>query len=403
MAPIYEYEAISRGGERVAGRIEADRSNIAAKQLKESGYYVTSIKEVQEKKDLGSVLKASGRVKTKDLTIFSHQFAAMIDAGISLVDAFNILYEEAEHPKLKEVIREIQEDIETGSSLSDAMSRHPKVFPELYCQLVRAGETGGVLNTVLNQLAAHYDKQEEINGKVKSALYYPITILVIAVFVVIFLVVKIVPTFVGMFNSSGAALPLPTRILLGASDFLQTYWWALLLGIGGLLAIFYSYRQTSSGELQLDKLILKIPVIGNMMQKVILSRFSSTLAILLGSGVDLISSLNIVEDVVGNKVYANALIEARGQVREGVSFSRPLANMPIFPSILVQMVKIGEESGNLEMMLNKVSNFYDREVGNAVEASISLIEPLMIVFLAGVVGFIVISIVLPMFEMFQQF
>ena len=403
MAPIYEYEAISRGGERVAGRIEADRSNIAAKQLKESGYYVTSIKEVQEKKDLGSVLKASGRVKTKDLTIFSHQFAAMIDAGISLVDAFNILYEEAEHPKLKEVIREIQEDIETGSSLSDAMSRHPKVFPELYCQLVRAGETGGVLNTVLNQLAAHYDKQEEINGKVKSALYYPITILVIAVFVVIFLVVKIVPTFVGMFNSFGAALPLPTRILLGASDFLQTYWWALLLGIGGLLAIFYSYRQTPSGELQLDKLILKIPVIGNMMQKVILSRFSSTLAILLGSGVDLISSLNIVEDVVGNKVYANALIEARGQVREGVSFSRPLANMPIFPSILVQMVKIGEESGNLVMMLNKVSNFYDREVGNAVEASISLIEPLMIVFLAGVVGFIVISIVLPMFEMFQQF
>lgn len=403
MAPIYEYEAMSRGGERVAGRIEADRSNIAAKQLKESGYYVTSIKEVQEKKDLGSVLKASGRVKTKDLTIFSHQFAAMIDAGISLVDAFNILYEEAEHPKLKEVIREIQEDIETGSSLSDAMSRHPKVFPELYCQLVRAGETGGVLNTVLNQLAAHYDKQEEINGKVKSALYYPITILVIAVFVVIFLVVKIVPTFVGMFNSSGAALPLPTRILLGASDFLQTYWWALLLGIGGLLAIFYSYRQTPSGELQLDKLILKIPVIGNMMQKVILSRFSSTLAILLGSGVDLISSLNIVEDVVGNKVYANALVEARGQVREGVSFSRPLANMPIFPSILVQMVKIGEESGNLVMMLNKVSNFYDREVGNAVEASISLIEPLMIVFLAGVVGFIVISIVLPMFEMFQQF
>ena len=403
MSPIYEYEAVSRGGERISGRIEAERSSMVARQLKESGYFITSIKEVQEKKELGSLIKTTGRVKTKDLTIFSHQFAAMIDAGISLVDALNILYEEAEHPKLKEVIREIQEDIETGSSLSDAMSRHPKVFPELYCQLVRAGETGGVLNTVLNQLAAHYDKQEEINGKVKSALYYPITILVIAVFVVIFLVVKIVPTFVGMFNSFGAALPLPTRILLGASDFLQTYWWALLLGIGGLLAIFYSYRQTPSGELQLDKLILKIPVIGNMMQKVILSRFSSTLAILLGSGVDLISSLNIVEDVVGNKVYANALVEARGQVREGVSFSRPLANMPIFPSILVQMVKIGEESGNLEMMLNKVSNFYDREVGNAVEASISLIEPLMIVFLAGVVGFIVISIVLPMFEMFQQF
>ena len=403
MPPVYEYEAVSRGGERISGRIEAERSSTVARQLKESGFYITSIKEVQEKKELGNLFQSTGRVKTRDLTIFSHQFAAMIDAGISLIDALNILYEETEHPKLKEVIRQIQEDIETGSGLSDAMAKHPKVFPELYCQLVRAGETGGVLNTVLNQLAEHYERQDEINGKVKSALYYPITILVVAVLVVIFLVVKIVPTFVGMFASFGSDLPLPTRILIGLSDFLQRYWWVLFLIVGGLVTAFYAYRKTPDGEYQLDKLLLKIPVIGNMMRKVFLSRFASTLAILLGSGVDLITSLNIVEDVVGNKVYANALVEARGQVREGISFSRPLADSPEFPSMVVQMVKIGEESGNLEMMLRKISTFYDREVENAVEGSISLIEPVMIVFLAGVVGFIVISIVLPMFEMFQQF
>lgn len=403
MPPVYEYEAVSRGGERISGRIEAERSSTVARQLKESGFYITSIKEVQEKKELGNLFQSTGRVKTRDLTIFSHQFAAMIDAGISLIDALNILYEETEHPKLKEVIRQIQEDIETGSGLSDAMAKHPKVFPELYCQLVRAGETGGVLNTVLNQLAEHYERQDEINGKVKSALYYPITILVVAVLVVIFLVVKIVPTFVGMFASFGSDLPLPTRILIGLSDFLQRYWWVLFLIVGGLVTAFYAYRKTPDGEYQLDKLLLKIPVIGNMMRKVFLSRFASTLAILLGSGVDLITSLSIVEDVVGNKVYANALVEARGQVREGISFSRPLADSPEFPSMVVQMVKIGEESGNLEMMLRKISTFYDREVENAVEGSISLIEPVMIVFLAGVVGFIVISIVLPMFEMFQQF
>lgn len=403
MPPVYEYEAVSRGGERISGRIEAERSSTVARQLKESGFYITSIKEVQEKKELGNLFQSTGRVKTRDLTIFSHQFAAMIDAGISLIDALNILYEETEHPKLKEVIRQIQEDIETGSGLSDAMAKHPKVFPELYCQLVRAGETGGVLNTVLNQLAEHYERQDEINGKVKSALYYPITILVVAVLVVIFLVVKIVPTFVGMFASFGSDLPLPTRILIGLSDFLQRYWWVLFLIVGGLVAAFYAYRKTPDGEYQLDKLLLKIPVIGNMMRKVFLSRFASTLAILLGSGVDLITSLSIVEDVVGNKVYANALVEARGQVREGISFSRPLADSPEFPSMVVQMVKIGEESGNLEMMLRKISTFYDREVENAVEGSISLIEPVMIVFLAGVVGFIVISIVLPMFEMYQQF
>lgn len=402
MSPMYEYEAVNASGEIIKGVIEVERSNMVARQLKESGYYVTSIREVQERKEIGNLFQTGKRVKTKDLTIFSHQFAAMIDAGISLIDALNILYEETEHPKLKEVIREIQEDIETGSSLSEAMSKHPKVFPKLYCQLIRAGETGGVLNTVLNQLAAHYDRQDEINGKVKSALYYPLTILGIAILVVIFLMVFIVPSFVTMFSDFGADLPGPTKMLLGASDFLRSYWWLLILIISSIAALLYSYRKTPKGEFRLDKLMLDIPVIGDLMRKVILSRFASTLAILLGSGVDLLSSLSIVEEVVGNKVYSNTLVEARGQVREGVNFSRPLSDSPYFPSMVIQMLKIGEESGNLEMMLNKISIFYDREVENAVEGSISLIEPAMIVFLAVLVGFIVISIVLPMFDMYSH-
>lgn len=402
MSPLYEYEAVNASGESIKGVIEVERSNMVARQLKESGYYVTSIREVQEKKEIGNLFQTGKRVKTKDLTIFSHQFAAMIDAGISLIDALNILYEETEHPKLKEIIREIQEDIETGSSLSEAMSKHPKVFPKLYCQLIRAGETGGVLNTVLNQLAAHYDRQDEINGKVKSALYYPLTILGIAILVVIFLMVFIVPSFVTMFSDFGADLPGPTKMLLGASDFLRSYWWLLILIISSIAALLYSYRKTPKGEFRLDKLMLDIPVIGDLMRKVILSRFASTLAILLGSGVDLLSSLSIVEEVVGNKVYSNTLVDARGQVREGVNFSRPLSDSPYFPSMVIQMLKIGEESGNLEMMLNKISIFYDREVENAVEGSISLIEPAMIVFLAVLVGFIVISIVLPMFDMYSH-
>ena len=402
MSPMYEYEAVNASGEIIKGVIEVERSNMVARQLKESGYYVTSIREVQERKEIGNLFQTGKRVKTKDLTIFSHQFAAMIDAGISLIDALNILYEETEHPKLKEIIREIQEDIETGSSLSEAMSKHPKVFPKLYCQLIRAGETGGVLNTVLNQLAAHYDRQDEINGKVKSAMYYPMTILGIAVLVVIFLMVFIVPSFVSMFSDFGADLPTPTKMLLGASDFMRSYWWLIILIISSIVALLYSYRKTPKGEYRLDKLILDIPVVGDLMRKVILSRFASTLAILLGSGVDLLSSLSIVEEVVGNKVYSNTLVDARGQVREGVNFSRPLSDSPYFPSMVIQMLKIGEESGNLEMMLNKISIFYDREVENAVEGSISLIEPAMIVFLAVLVGFIVISIVLPMFDMYSH-
>jgi type IV pilus assembly protein PilC len=403
MAPIYEYQAVNRSGKQIKGSIEGEHSSEVAKQLKENGYYITSISEKREGRSILSKIKLPSRVKTKDLTIFSQQFAAMIDAGISLVDCLDILQKETGHPRLKEVIRGMKGDIETGMSLSEAMFKYPDVFPTLYCQLIKAGETGGVLDKVLNQLVDHYERQDEINRKVKSALYYPVTILVVAVAVVIFLVVKIVPTFVEMFSGFGGELPGPTRLLLGMSSFIKNYWWLIMAFLGIVFLLFYNYRNTPQGKYRIDKVMLRIPVIGGMLGKVMVSRFASTLAILLASGVDLLASLSIVEEVLDNRVYGDVLVEARGQIREGINLSVTLDETPVFPNMVVQMIKIGEEAGSLELMLKKIDNFYNKEVESSIDASISLIEPVMIVFLAAIVGFIVISIVLPMFDMYQYF
>jgi type IV pilus assembly protein PilC len=403
MAPEFEYTAKNKNGETVKGTIEAEDKSAIATQLRSQGFYVTEIKEKKASRDLKDVFNIKKKVKLKDLAIFSQQFAAMIDAGISLVDALFILAKQTEHSHLKEVITQVQEDVETGISLANAFAKHPKVFPELYIQLVRAGESGGVLDTILNKLADHFDRQDELNSMVKSAMYYPLVILLVGIAVVIFLVLQVVPQFVGMFADFGTELPLPTRMLLGLSTFMQAYWWMLLLGGVIVIFLFSRYRKTPKGKERLDRLILKLPVLGPMMRKVYVSRFSSTLAILLDSGVDLLSSLTIVEDVVGNKVFSDILTDARVRVREGSTLSEPLQESGEYPPMLVHMLSVGEETGAVGDMLNKVSKFYDRQVEAAVDGAISLIEPIMIVLLAVMVGFVAISIVTPMFDMFQNF
>jgi len=403
MTRQFEYTAKNKVGETVKGDIEAEDKSTIASQLRSQGYYVTEIKEKKASRDLAKMLNLKKKVKLKDLAIFSQQFAAMIDAGISLVDALDILAKQTEHSHLKEVIRAVQEDVETGISLADAFAKHPKVFPELYIQLVRAGESGGVLDTILNKLADHFDRQDELNSMVKSAMYYPLVILLVGIAVVIFLVLQVVPQFVSMFADFGTDLPLPTRMLLGLSTFMQAYWWALLLGVLLVIFIISRYSKTPKGKERIDRIILKLPVVGPMMRKVYVSRFSSTLAILLDSGVDLLSSLTIVEDVVGNKVFSDILTDARVRVREGSTLSDPLKESGEYPPMLVHMLSVGEETGAVGDMLNKVSRFYDRQVEAAVDGAISLIEPVMIVLLAVMVGFVAISIVTPMFDMFQQF
>lgn len=403
MAPQFEYVAKNKKGETIKGNIEADNKSTIASQLREQGYYITDIKKKRESIDLNEFFKLEKKVNLKDLAIFSQQFSAMINAGISLVDALNILSKQTGHSKLKRVINGIEDDVETGLSLADSLARYPEVFPELYTQLVRAGETGGVLDRILDQLKDHYDRQDELNSMVRSALYYPIAIFIVGIVVVIFLLLKVVPQFVSMFEDFGAELPLPTRILLGTSSFMQQYWWMLLLGLFFIIFLFLRYRKTPAGKERTDSWILKIPIIGGMMRKVYISRFSSTLAILLDSGVDLLSSLSIVEDVVGNKVYADVLTEARVKVREGSDLSTPLSESGQYPPMVVHMLSVGEETGAVGDMLNKISDFYDRQVEASVDGAISLIEPIMIVFLAVIVGFVAISIVTPMFDMFQYF
>jgi type IV pilus assembly protein PilC len=403
MATQFEYTAKNKNGETVKGEIEADDKSTIASQLRSKGYYVTEIKEKKAARDVKEIFDIQKKVRLKDLAIFSQQFAAMIDAGISLVDSLNILAKQTEHSHLKKVITKVQEDVETGISLADAFAKHKKVFPELYIQLVKAGESGGVLDTILNKLADHFDRQDELNSMVKAAMYYPIAILLVGIAVVVFLVLQVVPQFVGMFADFGTELPLPTRMLLGLSAFMQAYWWMILLGAILASFLFLRYRKTPKGKERLDRLMLKLPVLGPMMRKVYVSRFSSTLAILLDSGVDLLSSLKIVEDVVGNKVFSDILTDARVRVREGSTLSEPLKESGEYPPMLVQMLSVGEETGAVGDMLNKVSKFYDRQVEAAVDGAISLIEPIMIVLLAVMVGFVAISIVTPMFDMFQQF
>jgi type IV pilus assembly protein PilC len=403
MATEFVYEAKNKSGDKVKGSIEAENKSVIARQLRDKGYYITEISEKRSSIDIGELLKMHKKVKLKDLSIFSQQFAAMINAGISLVDALNILQDQTNHKHLQNVLTNVRDDVETGISLGDAVAKHPEAFPELYIQLIKAGESGGVLDTILDKLAQHYDRQDELNSMVKSALYYPIVILIVGIAVVIFLVTRVVPQFVGMFADLGADLPLPTRLLLGISAFMQSYWWTILLAVIILVFALSRYRKTPAGRAKTDSWILKMPVIGDMMQKVYISRFSSTLAILIESGVDLLTSLTIVEDVVGNRVYTEILTEARVKVREGSNLSDPLEESGEFPPMVVHMLRVGEETGAIGDMLDKVSRFYDRQTEAAVEGAISLIEPIMIVLLAVMVGFVAISIVTPMFDMFQQF
>lgn len=400
MAPVFEYEVRSQNGQKIEGTLEAENESMLASNLRKKGYYILNIKRKRKSFNLSDINIFEKKVKLNDLAVFSRQFSAMINSGISIIDALDILRDQIDHPKLQEVVISVTEDIETGSDLSESLSNHPNVFPELFVQMVRAGETGGIIGDVLDRIADHYEKQDELQGKIKSALYYPITIMVIALLVVIFLLTNVVPTFVSMFSDLGAQLPLPTRILIGTSSFMQSYWWLLGLIFIALFFLFRNYIKTPEGKLKIDRFLLKIPQIGKMLQKIYLSRFSSTLAVLLSSGVDLLAALSIVEGVVGNKLYAQALTDTRIKVREGSTLSGPLQKREEFPKLLVHMIRVGEESGAMSKMLEKVSIFYDREVDRSVEGVVSIIEPVIIVFLAVVVGFVVISIVMPMFDMY---
>ncbi len=411
MSPLFNYSARTKDGSAVEGNVKAENRESVARKLREQDLIVISVEKAEEESqsllnrdiDLSKLAFWEKGFNTAQLAHFSKQFSVLIAAGIPLVQALKIMSQQIEGQEVKEMLEEVRSTVEAGSSFSEALEEHPEYFPELFVHLVKAGETGGVLDEVLEELAAYYKRRDRINKEVKGALYYPAAIIVVAIFAVIILVTFVLPTITSMLVDLGGELPLVTRMLIGTSEFLQSYWW-LMMGIMLLIILGLRYYfKTSRGRRIKDKLILKIPVIGDLIKKIIISRFANTLALLLDSGVNIVNALPVIENVVGNVVISEVLTEARASIREGANLSSSLKDSEYFPPIVIQMIQVGEETGNMDEMLTRLSEYYDVEVENAIEGGISLIEPAIIVIMAVVVGGIIMSVILPLFDIYQQF
>lgn len=395
----FKYIVKNRDGKNIEGTAEAkDRDDLIIK-LRAENYIIISIEPIL-KKQVTSTLFAK-RIKLDDLVIFSRQLATMVEAGMPLVSVLDILVEQVENLSFKTVIKRLKDDIEGGLSLSQAMTRHPHIFSHLFINMVKAGEISGTLDIILNRVAIYFEKMASLQRKLKTAMIYPATIVVIAISVTIFLLIRVVPTFKGIFDMLGAELPLPTRLLIFVSDFVKHYFFYGVGCIFVFLIIVNRIIKTSKGRFLFDKFILKLPIFGKIIKKVSIAEFARTLAILTRSGVPILVCLDIVGKTIGNKVVEKIVEDARGSIRDGKSIAEPLAKNSIFPPMVVRMISVGEKTGELEKMLSKIADFYDEQVDAAVSGLTSLIEPLIIVFLGVIIGSIVLAIFLPIFKMTQ--
>jgi type IV pilus assembly protein PilC len=333
------------------------------------------------------------------VVIFTRQFATMINSGLPLVQALDILAEQSENKALKEVTRQVVYDVESGHTLADALRKHPKAFSELYVNMVAAGEAGGILDTILLRLATFMEKNDALVRKVKGAMIYPGVIFTVAGGAIIILLVFVIPVFQDMFAGIGQQLPLPTRVVIRASDMLKSFWWAFLLVGGGLAFGIKRYYATPQGKLNLDKLLLAFPVLGDLIRKSAVSRFTRTLGTLIASGVSILDGLEITAKTAGNRVIHDAVMESRASIAGGETIAAPLQKSKVFPPMVISMIAVGEQTGGLDEMLSKIADFYDEEVDAAVEALLSLMEPVMIVVLGVVVGGMIVAMYLPIFNM----
>lgn len=399
MPDTYTYRVRDRRGSLLAGELQADSRDLVLSRLREQGLIPLEIKV--KSKGMGKEISFLTRkkVKLKDLAVFSRQFATMINSGLPLLRALAILEQQTEAKELAKVIGQIRLDIEQGTALSTAMAKHPHAFGRLYVSMCRAGEVGGVLDSVLLRLSDTLEREVELRRKIKSAMSYPIVVLVIVVLILSAMLLFVVPTFKNLFSSLGGTLPLPTRILLAVSDAFKSKFLIVLLVVGGLIYAFRRWKKTDRGRYAVDRLKLKLPIFGQLFQKTALSRFARTLGALSRSGVPLLQSFDIVAETVENQVMANAVRDVQASVKEGESLAEPLSRHEIFPPMVVQMLAVGEETGALDTMLEKVADFYDDEITATVDALTALIEPLLIVVVGGTVGLIVISLYLPMFRL----
>ena len=401
--PTYKYTARDEQGKNVTGRITADNESVIVAELRKRSLMILNIAEEKEsafKKD-PSKPKAGKKVKPEDLVIFTRQFATMVDAGIPILQSLEALSEQTANPDFKMALVTIREDIQIGSSLSDAFAKHPKIFDQLYVNMIRVGESGGILTAILERVAHYLEKSERLRQKVQGAMIYPTVVISMAILITIGLLVKVVPTFSEIYGSLGQKLPVMTQVLIDFSNLLQHD--LIFLVAGGALAVFLFnvYKKTPAGNIQVDTLLLKMPIFGDLICKVSVSRFCRTFATLSQSGVPILESLDIVGKTCGNRVIEILVDEIKVSVKEGNSIADPLAKSSIFPLMVTRMISIGEKSGQLEKMLSKVAEFYDEQVDTAVEGLTKLIEPLIIGFLGIVVGFIVVALFMPILNMTQ--
>ena len=395
---IYKYKAVSQDtGQIVEGFFEGEEESDVLAMIKGNNYVPIFIEKDIELD--GKIDLFSKKVKKKDLAVFCRQFYTMLDAGIGIIKCLEILEKQSENKTLVKSLGGIYEDVQKGFTLSESMRKHKKIFPPLLINMVQAGEVSGNLDTIMERMAVHFEKENKLEQKIKSAMIYPIILSIVSIAVVIFLLVAVMPTFIGMFESSGEVLPVPTQILLNISNWLTEFWY-LFLGVV-ILSItgFMLYKETPSGKTTLDNIKLKIPVVKDTNVKIITSRFTRTLSTLMSSGIPLLESIEVVGRVVGNKVVENKLEKSIEDIRKGVTLSRAVNEMKLFPPMVDSMIKVGEESGALDDILYKTADFYDDEVEVALQRMTTLMEPMMLVIMAIIIGFIVIAMTMPMFDM----
>ncbi|MEW6332979.1 MAG: type II secretion system F family protein [Thermodesulfobacteriota bacterium] len=396
--PTFVWKAETRKGETKKGELDAANEAAVRGQLRRQGYLSITVKK-KPKDLLEYVPFLKQKVSERDVVVFARIFATMINAGLPLIQCLDLLQKQEQNRAFAKVIGSIKEDIEGGSTLTDALKKHPKVFDDLFVNLVAAGESGGILDVILQRLSGYMEKSMKLKSKVKGAMTYPVSVLVVSIGVVAILLLKVIPVFKTMFEGMGSALPGPTQLIVDISRFAQTYFFHMAIAVAVILYAFRRYYATERGQLAVDDLILRSPVFGPLLKKVAVAKFTRTLSTMMASGVPILEGLSIVSRTSGNRIIENALMKTRKSISEGKTIAEPLIDTEIFPPMVGQMIAVGEATGALDTMLIKIADFYDDEVDAAVDAMTALLEPIMMVFLGGLIGAMIIAMYLPVFQM----
>ncbi|SKA80386.1 type II secretion system protein F (GspF) [Clostridium sp. USBA 49] len=397
--PLYKYKAVNEKGEKIEGTYNGTSKDDVISMISTNNYYPLKIEEINERGKIN--FEIFNRVTIKDIAVFCRQFYTMLDAGLSINNALHILSEQLTNKKFKETISNIEEEVRKGSTLSEAMKLHNNIFPDLLINMIETGELSGNLDQIMLRMSNHYEKENKINNKVKNAMIYPIILSIISITVISVILIFVMPVFVDMFTNSGVELPLTTKILLGISNGIRENIIIIFLLISIIITLVRYYLKTDNGLLWINKMKLSLPIIKELNQKIIVSRFTRTLSTMLSSGLPLIQSLQIVGQVIGNKLVEDALNTVREKVIKGEGLALPIKETGLFPPMLSSMIGIGEESGALDEILNKTADFYDEELDTAITTFTSMLEPIMIVVMGVIVGFLIISIIQPMFGMYS--